>query len=235
MKRIELKNIRKSYSAFELSIEKLNFAQGKLYCLTGPNGSGKSTLLGIISLLDKDFKGELFFDQFKIHSLAKKRRSALRKIIGFLAQDDFLFSGSVLYNVTYGLRVRGYSLKEAKSILSELAEALRIKPFYQREVDTLSGGERQRVKILQALSFNPRILLLDEPMTGVDNLSKKLIKDLLQNTDFGKNKIIIMTLHNLDQAYELSDNVICLNDGQIENFTKVNLLIAKDISIAPIT
>lgn len=145
--------------------------------IVGRSGAGKTSLLRILAGLEKPDRGKLYLDGREMTTLPPQDRG-----IGYLFQDQALFSSmSVLDNVAFGLKVRGVSRSEREAKALEWLKRVGLANWAKNSVERLSGGERQRVALARALIVAPRLLLLDEPFTGLDScLKKSLISQLLE-------------------------------------------------------
>ncbi len=175
----EVKNLQKTYPRFKTRFKiRADFMvqASERIAVYSPSGSGKSTLLRMIAGLEKQDEGELLLNRRSIQNEPPEKRN-----IGFVFQDYALFPGlTALENVAYPLKLRGVSLSErnerAAAFLKELG--LSEEKISQR-VDRFSGGEKQRVAFARALSFQPDLLLLDEPFSALDGISRQKSRELL--------------------------------------------------------
>ena len=174
-----LDGVRKLYGdRLALDIPALSLREGTVYHLVGPNGSGKSTLLRVLAFLLPPTAGVLEYRGGRV----EWREAALlplRREVTLLHQAPYLFDRSVAENVAYGPRVRGADPGAARRRVVESLEAVGLRGFGDRKARELSGGERQRVSLARALAVSPRVLLLDEPLSGVDKPSAAVIRDVI--------------------------------------------------------
>ncbi|HTG37055.1 MAG TPA: ABC transporter ATP-binding protein [Thermoanaerobaculia bacterium] len=210
---IELKNIvfgfdrRRILDGLSLFVE-----ANEVLSLIGPSGCGKSTTLRLISGLIAPEQGEVLLFGRRAESLAPKERS-----IATVWQGKALFPHlSVRKNIEFGLRVRQIAPEECRRRVDEVAERFRIQTALDRDVLSLSGGEQQRVALARALVVKPRILLLDEPFTGLDRgLAMDLKNDLLELVAEGGRTFVLVS-HDFADALSLSRRVAILQNGRIE-------------------
>lgn len=151
-------------------VPELKVERGECVTVQGPNGSGKSTLLRVLAGLIRDFSGNFTVD------------AAPRDIL-FVHQTPLLFRGTVRHNVEYGLKARGLSAKERRSVADPWLERLGLKEPADRRVDNLSGGETRRTALARALVLNPAVLLLDEPFSDLDQSGIDEVSRLLGDLD----------------------------------------------------
>lgn len=221
---VTLKNVRKRYhpAHFTLHINNLEFRNRNIHVIVGPNGSGKSSLLKLIALLDKPDEGGILFngkDTFLNHG----GRNRLRKSIGFVMQNPYLFNMNVFENVALGLQMRKYPRNEIVSKVKNIVSSLRIQHLAERRVKYLSRGEYQKVAIAQVLVLEPEIILMDEPAANIDAQSTLSIEEAVKNIQKNFNSIIIMTTHSLTQAYRISPEIISIREGRIVDFVHENI------------
>jgi thiamine transport system ATP-binding protein len=154
----------------------LSVAAGEVVAVTGPSGCGKSTLLRVIAGFQRVERGSIWFDGHDLHDVAPHRRR-----FGMVFQDGQLFPHlNVEKNVAYGLRVAGVDKTVARGQVDEILALVGLGGLESRDVTTLSGGEARRVALARTLVLRPRLLLLDEPLTGLDaHLHDQLQRDLV--------------------------------------------------------
>ena len=188
---------------FSLKITK-NFTS-----IVGPSGCGKTTLLRVLSGLQETEKGKIFFNENDVTQLPPEERN-----IGVVFQGDSLFSHlNVFENVAFGLK-----MKEHKNILQKVSKALslvHLPGFEKRKVTNLSGGEKKRVAIARAIAYNPDLLLLDEPLNGLDAPLKEKMKLFLKELSRKTGLTTIMVTHDIDEAFYLSDEIVVMNNGRV--------------------
>jgi ABC-type sugar transport system ATPase subunit len=208
---IELKDI--SIRTGEFSLEKVSFRveTGQFAVLMGRTGRGKTTLLEIICGLRMPNSGSVL-----IHGDDVTRWSPADRQIGYVPQDLALFPmTNVAGHLEFAMRRRGYKSAEIRSRVSELAGLLRIEHLLKRTVHALSGGEAQRVAIGRALSFRPRVLLLDEPLSALDDHTRNEMQQLLKTVKVSTGVTTLHVTHNRAEAETLADTMLTLNDGVI--------------------
>jgi tungstate transport system ATP-binding protein len=186
-----------------------------IYALVGPNGSGKTTLMRILALLERIDSGTLRFRVRDSQGYDSVQSSAgIRKRMVLIHNPAVMFSGSVEYNLSYGLKVRGTAGRIINKRVKQVLEHLSLAGFEKREAKTLSAGEIQRVALARALVIEPEMIFLDEPTANLDPISVKLIEQSIINLAKRGKKVILAT-HNLWQVERIADWVWFLNDGVI--------------------
>lgn len=180
--------------------------------LMGPSGHGKSTLLLTILGIVSPMHGRIFLNEREISALPIEMRN-----IGYLPQDYGLFPNmNVQENVAFGLRVRGVDKKEREAVARQILQLVDLSGFEKRKIDALSGGERQRVGLARALAVKPDLLLLDEPLSNIDQVTKREVAEQLKEL-FRKLEIpIILVTHNNEDARYLAEKLAIMIKGTIE-------------------
>lgn len=188
-----LEDLRKAYDGIQaLEIPHLAIPEGTFCSLTGPNGSGKSTLLGILAFLCPPTSGAVWFAGKPV-DWRERSLGILRKDVTLLHQIPYLFEGSVDANVAYGLKVRGVRGDAGRRRVGDALETVGLSGFGERRAKALSGGEMQRVALARALAISPRVLLLDEPLAGVDRDSAELIRAVVGELPRRGTTVIVAT------------------------------------------
>lgn len=214
---LEVKNLKVSYSN-HVALENISFkvSQGEYVCLVGENGSGKSTLIKTIVGLHKEDDGKV---DMKI-SLDE---------VSYLAQTnlkDLNFPATAKEIILSGTQKHGkfpFYSKTDKELYKNVIKELKIEDIQNRRIGDLSGGQKQRILIARALIRQPKLLILDEPSTGLDyNITKELY-EILKELNKNKNMTIIMATHDLDEINNQNVRIICLAkkikyDGDIKNW-----------------
>ncbi|MBM7643646.1 ATP-binding cassette domain-containing protein [Streptococcus loxodontisalivarius] len=213
---IEFKEVSKSY-ADKLVLEASSFKieDGEILVLVGPSGSGKTTLLKMINRLIEPSRGQILLDGQAQESLAKRD---MRLEMGYVLQQIALFP-----NLTVGQNIelipgmkkwdKARKSQEARRLLNRIG--LDDKVYYDRLPSQLSGGEQQRVGILRAIIAQPKILLMDEPFSALDPISKTQLQDLtleLQQ-EFGMTTVFVT--HDIKEALKMGNRIAVLHEGRI--------------------
>lgn len=198
-------------------LKNINFVINKneRVAIIGESGSGKTSLLMLMSGLENPTTGSIFFDNEDFSKISEKKKTQTRKKkIGLIFQQFYLIPNyTALENVMFPMQINQIhdEKKKANSILSDVGLAHRKNNLPSE----LSGGEQQRVAIARAISFNPEIILADEPTGNLDRKNTELVSDLLLNYSYKKKISLILVTHNMNLAKKC-DRVIKLFDGRIE-------------------
>lgn len=180
---------------------------GEVLAVVGPSGVGKSTLLRIVAGIERPDAGRIFLDGADVTDVPVHRRS-----IGLVFQDDQLFPHlNVAENIGFGPKMKGHARGDIAARVTELLALVDLVGFEQRRVDSLSGGEAKRVALARAMAPRPQLLLLDEPLAGLDRaLHDRLVLDLRQILTTTRTTALVVT-HDLDEAAHLADRIIHLS------------------------
>lgn len=220
---IDLKELDFRYpGGFHLRIAQLSLYRGKIYGLQGLNGAGKTTLLRILALLLPVPGGNLMIDG-RPRPGSSGGLTELRRRMTLVEQNPYLFPKSVRENIEYGLKVRRLDRQEIASRVASGLDSFGLKWLRDKRVDQLSAGEKQKVALARGLSLQPEILLLDEPTANVDAQSVGLIEKRIREFQRRPRGLVVWATHNLEQAYRVADEVICLLEGKIVPGTIDNL------------
>lgn len=186
--------------------------QGELLTLLGPSGCGKTTTLHIIAGLNTPTEGRLLLSGRDITNLAPPYRD-----IGLVFQNYALFPHrTIAENVAFGLRMRKKPKAEITAKVRGILEVVGLPNVEDRYPSQLSGGQRQRVALARALVIEPSILLLDEPLSNLDALLRKKMRLELREIQQRLGITTVFVTHDQDEAFEMSDRVILMNGGHIE-------------------
>lgn len=186
----------------------ITFQRGSVTLIQGANGSGKSTLLWLLALLSRPNRGEIRYGRYGVD-----RADELRARIGFVAHQAQLYPGLTGHENLL-LAARFHRIPYADKRVSDLATALQLEDYWERPVRTYSRGQAQRVALARASLHEPRLLLLDEPATGLDaNASTALIGLIEQQKQEGA--IVLIVSHEWELAKRVSDRVLKLERGRV--------------------
>ena len=198
------------------ALKSVNFSikQGDLVCLLGPSGCGKSTILNMIAGLLQPTGGDIQFKKSSVINIEPKDRN-----IGFVFQNYALYPHmTVLENIMFPLTVGGkkISKEEAKKVAEEYMQLTNIEELAEKKPGTLSGGQQQRVAITRALVQKPEVLLLDEPLSNLDARLRLKIREEIRRLVKEVGITTIFVTHDQEEALSISDKIILLNEGVIQ-------------------
>ncbi|MEH6644220.1 ABC transporter ATP-binding protein [Sulfitobacter sp.] len=211
--RLEIRNLRRSFDGRAVVDDvSLQIMPGQVTCLLGPSGCGKSTTLRMIAGVEMQDSGTIHVDG-KLICDTVFRVPPERREIGLMFQDFALFPHlSVAGNVAYGLRG---SKAEKRARVEELMERVDLKRFIDGYPHQLSGGEQQRVALARALAPRPRIMLMDEPFSGLDNRLRDGIRDETLSILIEEDTAVLLVTHEPDEAMRMADEIALMRDGKI--------------------
>jgi putative spermidine/putrescine transport system ATP-binding protein len=230
--RIRLQRCGKTFAdrrrpAGTAALEPLDLAiePGETMVFLGPSGCGKTTLLRLIAGLENpDAGGRVFFDDDDVTDLPIERRK-----VGMVFQSYALFPNlNVAENVAYGLKVRGEPPAVRARRVDEMLEMMRIADLKHRTIDQISGGQRQRVALARALAVQPRVLLLDEPLTALDAKLRDSLRIEINALLRALGITSVYVTHDQAEAMTLGDRIVVMSKGRIEQVGR-----ARDIYFKP--
>jgi heme exporter protein A len=206
---VSVAGLAKSYgSTLALAGVDLGFTAGTVTVIQGANGSGKSTLLWLLAMLAHPTRGEIHYGRFGF-----EHADEIRGRIGFVAHQLQLYPGlSGRENLVLAAKLHGIPYAEKRA--ADLAESLALGEYWLRPVRTYSRGQAQRVSIARALLHEPRLLLLDEPATGLDTSSTDSFVDLIEQ-EKRRGAIVIIVTHEAKLANTLADRALHMSRGRI--------------------
>jgi len=208
---IAIKNLKVNLGDFLLQSINLDIKQGEYFIILGPTGAGRTVLLEAIAGLYPVLEGEVWIGGNEITDLSPEKRG-----IGIVYQDQALFPHlSVEENIAFGLKMRKRTKDEIKSRTDAIAEVVGILHLLKRSPATLSGGEKQKVALARALVTEPKVLLLDEPLSALDPETREMMQGELREMHRKVMVTIIHVTHDFEEALTLGHRVAVLNDGCI--------------------
>tara|TARA_Y100000768_G_C23978839_1_gene684578 strand:- start:208 stop:951 length:744 start_codon:yes stop_codon:yes gene_type:complete len=191
----------------------LNIKRGEIVGLLGPNGAGKTTSFYIIVGLIKPDSGTIYLDKIEISNLPIYKRGIMG--ISYLPQEASIFRGmNVEDNLLSIIEIKERDKNKQEIILQNLLNEFDINHVRKSKSIVLSGGERRRLEIARTLASNPKYLLLDEPLTGIDPVSIEEIKIIIKKLK-QKNIGILITDHNVRETLKIVDRVYIVNEGAL--------------------
>lgn len=214
---IEFKAITKEY-ADETALQDidLQIESHELFVLVGPSGSGKTTLLKTVNRLVIPTEGRVLIDG---KDVANTDLQALRQHIGYVLQSSALFPNmSVMQNAGVQLEALGWPKTKIKPRIEHLLQLVDLDPslYADRKPAELSGGEAQRVGIVRALAADPKLILMDEPFSALDPVSKRQLQNLILKLHEQLDTTILFVTHDMQEALRLADRMAVLHNGQLQ-------------------
>lgn len=209
---LEISNLRKAYGA-TVALDGVSFtaAAPQFVCMLGPSGCGKTTLLRMIAGLVTPDSGRLLLNSVDLTRVPARRRG-----FGIVFQSYSLFPNmTVVENIGYGLRIRGDDVQRIRTRVSELLDVIRLPEVADRYPWQLSGGQQQRVALARAIAAEPRLLLLDEPLSALDAKVRTDLRTEIRNLQQQLGLLTIMVTHDQEEALTLADRVVCMRQGSI--------------------
>jgi sulfate/thiosulfate transport system ATP-binding protein len=210
---IAVENVSKDFGSFRAVDQvSLDIESGALVALLGPSGSGKSTLLRLIAGLEMPDTGKIW-----LTGTDATYQSVQERNIGFVFQHYALFKHmTIRQNIAFGLDIRKKDPQKTKQRVEDLLELVQLSGLGNRYPSQLSGGQRQRVALARALAVEPRVLLLDEPFGALDAKVRKDLRAWLRRLHDEVHVTTVFVTHDQEEAMEVSDKVVVMNKGQIE-------------------
>ena len=211
---IRLRQCAKTFADGTLALQPLDLdiGAGETVVLLGPSGCGKTTTLRIIAGLEQpDAGGEVWFGDTRVTDQPIEQRG-----VGMVFQNYALFPNmSVAENIAYGLRVRRVDSAQRKRRVDEMLAMMHLEPFADRRIDQLSGGQRQRVALARAIAVQPRVLLLDEPLTALDAKLRDALRADINQLLRSLHITAVYVTHDQAEAMALGDRIIVMDRGCI--------------------
>ncbi len=208
---IKVSNLTVKLGDYSLQNVNLDVDSGEYFIILGPTGAGKTVLLEAIAGLHPVVKGTVSVDGRDITNLQPERRG-----LGIVYQDHVLFPHlSVWENVAFGLKSMKCPRRDIWPRIEKIAELMNIDHLLQRKPPGLSGGERQRVSLARALVTDPKVLLLDEPLSALDPEAREKMQQELAEIHRRLNVTIIHVTHDFEEALSLGERVAVINKGQV--------------------
>ena len=210
---VHFKNVTKFYGAMP-AVEELDLAigAGQFVTLLGPSGCGKSTTLRMLGGFEAPTSGEIYLNGEPISHLPPNKRN-----VNIVFQDYALFPHlSVGRNVAFGLELKGMQSAAIHKRVTELLSLVALQDFAERMPAQLSGGQRQRVALMRALAPDPNVLLLDEPLSALDAKLRQQMQIELKSIQQKTGKTFVFVTHDQEEALTMSDIVVVMNKGRIE-------------------
>ena len=218
---IEFQNVSKAFANKKI-LDHANFTikDQEFFVLVGPSGSGKTTTLKMINQLVTHSEGKILINNEEI-STANLRK--LRLSVGYVLQQIALFPNlTVSENIALIPEMKGWDKAKIADRTNELLDLVGLNPkdYAQRQPSELSGGEQQSVGILRAIAANPKIVLMDEPFSALDPISRRQLQIFIKDLQKKMNLTVVFVTHDLDEALYLADRVAVMNDGLIQQIAE---------------
>jgi sulfate/thiosulfate transport system ATP-binding protein len=210
---IEIRGINKNFGDF-VALHDINLSvpTGQLTALLGPSGGGKSTLLRIIAGLESSDSGTIEIEGVDATNVPAQKRN-----VGFVFQHYAAFKHmTVAKNIAFGLEIRKRPKDEIQDRVQELLKLVHLEQWSHRLPSQLSGGQRQRMALARALAIQPSVLLLDEPFGALDAKVRKELRDWLRRLHDEMHVTTVFVTHDQEEALEVSDSLVIINEGRIE-------------------
>lgn len=208
---IEIRNLKKFFGDTK-AVDDITFSveEGELFAFLGLNGAGKSTTINILVGMLKRDSGDCFVNNFSVDEISKILPS-----IGIVFQTSVLDKKLSVYdNLRYRAMLYGMDKKEFENNLKYFTDKLDLGQILKKQLDKLSGGQKRKVDIVRALLHKPNILILDEPTTGLDPKTRKLVWDTINELRKTTNLTVLLTTHYMEEA-SIADNVVIIDGGKI--------------------
>jgi len=214
---IKLKNVTHFYGDKQsLRDLTLSVEANRLTCLLGGSGSGKTTILRLIAGLEKPAGGEIIIDSITVTKNKQIIIPPQKRNLGFIFQDLALWPHFTVYkNISFGLEER--KEKNVRNKTFEMLNFFGLREFAEKFPHQLSGGQKQLVAIARALVLEPKILLMDEPLANLDVKLKRKILEHIKNLRERFDLTIVYVTHDHQEAFAISDKIVVLNEGKIED------------------
>ncbi len=210
---IKIKNLNKIYGDGYHALRDLNLTiQPGMFGLLGPNGAGKTTLMKIMTLMHEASSGTILFDDFDI----KKHRKEIRSVLGYLPQDFRFFEKLKTWEfLDYGAGLAGLKGSKRKEIVDELLRKVGLFEVRDRWANRLSGGMKRRLGIAQAIVGNPKVIIVDEPTTGLDPEERIRFRNILSDVS-DEDVAIILSTHIVGDISSSCKKLALLNKGELK-------------------
>lgn len=213
---IKIEGLTILLQTFSLTDLHIEIEEGEFHFLLGPTGSGKTLILESIIGLHKPKRGKIWIGEKEVQNLPPERRE-----ISYVPQDLALFPHlSVKENILYGIKAKNHSLKTYEEYVGSLIQVMKVGHLLERYPANLSGGEKKRVALLRGLAPKPKLLLLDEPLSGLDPSIKYEIQQLLKTLHSSFHPTVLCVSHDFEEAYLLGDKMTVFIDGNVEQVGK---------------
>ena len=225
---VQFENVTKAYGQ-AVAVDNLNLSiePGKFVTLLGPSGCGKSTTLRMLGGFETPNSGRILLAGKDVTRLPPNKRD-----VNIVFQDYALFPHmNVARNIAFGLELKGHSSDAIHRRVMELLELVRLQDYAHRLPSELSGGQRQRVALMRALAPDPQVLLLDEPLSALDAKLRQQMQIELKSIQEKTGKTFLFVTHDQEEALTMSDQIVVMNNGKVEQMGDPHTLYARPNSV----
>ncbi len=205
---LSLRNVQKRYHN-HIAVNNVSFdiPEGSIFGLLGPNGAGKTSLIRIITGITGADSGEIIFDGQNINNIRAAQ-------IGYLPEERGLYKKmKVGEQLVYLARLKGLSKRDAKKTIDHWFEKFEITEWWNKKVQELSKGMQQKIQFVATVMHDPKLLILDEPFSGLDPINTNLIKSEIYELN-QKGATIVFSTHRMEQVEEICEHIVLINQGQ---------------------
>ncbi|KRG16530.1 glycine/betaine ABC transporter ATP-binding protein [Virgibacillus soli] len=214
---IKFENVKKQYKDGFVAIKSINLEinKGELVTLIGPSGCGKTTTMRMINRLTEPSAGRILING---EDTAKADPVELRRNIGYVIQQIGLFPHMTIeQNISLVPKLKKADVEKTKKRVDELLDLVGLDPttFKKRYPSELSGGQQQRIGVIRALAAEPDIILMDEPFSALDPISREQLQDDIVNLQEEIQKTIVFVTHDMDEAIKIANRIVIMKDGEI--------------------
>lgn len=213
---IEFQNVSKRYDDGTLAVENLSLTvrKGEIFVLIGPSGCGKTTTMKMVNRLIDHTDGKILIDEREIYQFDIYE---LRRNIGYVLQQIALFPHlTVEENIAVVPDLLKWPKTKTKDRVTELMKIAGLDPFLRsKKPAELSGGQQQRVGVLRALAADPEVILMDEPFSALDPISRAQLQDDIKRLNDELGKTILFVTHDMQEAMKLGDRIALMRDGKL--------------------
>lgn len=205
---LDLQNVVKTYDK-KIAVNDVSFGvpRASIFGLLGPNGAGKTSLIRIITTITRADSGRVFLDGQALNSRHPEQ-------IGYMPEERGLYKKmKVGEQLTYLARLKGLSASDTKQALKYWMEKFEVTDWWGKKIEELSKGMQQKIQFISTVLHNPKLIILDEPFTGLDPINTNLLKDEIADLR-AKGVSIIFSTHRMEQVEEICDNIVLIDQGQ---------------------
>ena len=225
---VKFEKVDKSYDGKVLVVKDLNLdiAEGEFITMLGPSGSGKTTCLMMLAGFETPTNGEIYFDGNPINNIPPHKRG-----IGMVFQNYALFPHlSVYENLAFPLKVRKIDKDEIEERINKTLKMVSLTGFENRMPAQLSGGQQQRVAVARALVFDPKLVLMDEPLGALDKNLRESMQYELKHIHETLGVTVVYVTHDQGEALTMSNRIAVFNDGKVQQLSGPNELYEKPVN-----